>query len=71
MPNLPDPRNTVAQRPAGEQTRHERALLAALGELLDDLAALGPGEARFGRRPPVVVRRPATRPGPADLGATA
>ncbi|WP_030270276.1 hypothetical protein [Streptomyces sp. NRRL B-24484] len=71
MPKPPRPHRTTAQQPAVEGVRHERAVLAALGELLDGLAALGGGEPRFGSLPSIVVRRPAIRPGPADLDATA
>ncbi|MEV6206213.1 hypothetical protein [Kitasatospora sp. NPDC051914] len=76
MPTEPHPHRPRARRPEGpaaEKARRERAALAELGALLDELTALGPGEARFRRRPPVVVRRPGAEApdGLPDLGATA
>ncbi|MCU7826813.1 hypothetical protein [Kitasatospora sp. DSM 101779] len=71
MPNQPHSHHAPTQHPAAERTRHERAVLAALGDLLDELAALGPGDARFGRPPSIVVRRPAPERDLTGLGATA
>ncbi|WP_431683215.1 hypothetical protein [Kitasatospora sp. KL5] len=76
MPTEPHPHRARARHPEGpsaEKVRRERDALAAIGALLDELTALGPGEARFRRRPPVVVRRPGAEAsgGLPDFGATA